>query len=45
LAPVGDAGVDPLKVVKQTHHVKVHARMGYDRRDNDVDDHAGDELL
>ncbi len=28
-----DAGVDPLKVIKQTRHMKVDTLKGYDRRE------------
>jgi site-specific recombinase XerD len=40
-----DAGVDPLKVMKQTRHVKVDTLKGYDRRENDFDGHAGEDFL
>ena len=40
-----DAGEDPLKVMKQSRHVKVDTLKGYDQRENDFDDHAGGGLL
>jgi site-specific recombinase XerD len=40
-----DAGEDPLKVMKQTRHVKVDTLKGYDRRENSFEDHAGEEFL
>ena len=40
-----DAKVDPLKIMKQTRHVKVDTLKEYDRRENDFDDHAGGDFL
>ena len=39
------AGEDPLKVMKQSRHLKVDTLKGYDRRDNSFEDHAGAEFL
>jgi hypothetical protein len=39
------SGVDALKIMKQTRHVKVDTLKGYDRRDNDFDGHAGEDFL
>jgi len=39
------AKVDPLKIMKQTRHVKVDTLKEYDRRENDFDDHAGGGFL
>lgn len=40
-----DRKVDVLKVKKQSRHVKVDTLAGYDRRENDFDDHAGGDFL
>ena len=40
-----DAGVDPLKVMKQIRHVKVDTLKGYDRRENSFEDHTGGDFL
>lgn len=40
-----DAGVDPLKVMKQSRHVKIDTLKIYDRRENSFDDHAGEDFL
>lgn len=40
-----DAKVDPLKVMKQSRHVKVDTLKEYDRRENDFDHHAGGDFL
>jgi site-specific recombinase XerD len=37
--------VDPLKIMKQTRHEKVDTLAGYDRREQDFDDHAGGGFL
>jgi site-specific recombinase XerD len=39
------SGVDTLKIMKQTRHVKVDTLKEYDRRDNDLEDHAGEGFL
>jgi site-specific recombinase XerD len=40
-----DAGVDPLKIMPITCHVKVDTLKEYDRRENDFDTHAGGDFL
>jgi site-specific recombinase XerD len=40
-----DAGVDPLKIMPISRHVKVDTLKIYDRRENDFDDHAGGDFL
>lgn len=40
-----DNKVDPLKIMKQSRHAKIDTLKIYDRRDNDIDDHAGGEFL
>lgn len=38
-------GVDVLKIMRITRHEKVDTVKTYDRRENDFDDHAGEEFL
>lgn len=40
-----EAGVDPLRIMPITRHVKVDTLKIYDRRENGFDDHAGEEFL
>lgn len=40
-----DDGQDALKIMKQTRHVKVDTLKEYDRRENDFDDHVGEDFL
>ncbi|CCD86212.1 protein of unknown function [Bradyrhizobium sp. ORS 285] len=40
-----ERGVDALKIMKQTRHVKVDTLGEYDRRESDFDDHVGADLL
>lgn len=40
-----EGGVDTLKIMKQTRHVKVDTLKEYDRRENDFDNHAGGDFL
>jgi len=40
-----EAGIDPLKIMPITGHVKVDTLKIYDRRENGFDDHAGDDFL
>jgi integrase len=40
-----DAGVDALKIMPITGHVKVDTLKEYDRRENDFDSHAGGDFL
>jgi hypothetical protein len=40
-----DRGIDALKVMKITRHVKVDTLKIYDRRESGFDDHAGSGFL
>jgi integrase len=40
-----DRGVDYFTIMKQSGHAKVDTLKEYDRRENDFDDHAGDDFL
>jgi integrase len=45
VTPALESGVDTLKIMKQTRHVKVDTLKEYDRRENDFEDHAGEGFL
>lgn len=40
-----DAGEDPLRVKKQSRHVKLDTLTIYDRRENELEDHVGGDFL
>ena len=40
-----ESKVDPLRIMKQTRHVKVDTLKEYDRRDNDLEHHVGEDFL
>lgn len=40
-----DRDVDFFKIMRQTRHVKVDTLKQYDRREQDLEDHAGEEFL
>jgi site-specific recombinase XerD len=40
-----DRDVDFFKIMRQTRHVKVDTLKEYDRREQDLEDHAGEEFL
>ena len=40
-----NAGKDPLKIMKQSRHVKVDTLKEYDGRENDFEHHAGGDFL